>query len=147
MPRYTSSIDINASPRLVWTILADVEQWPSWTPTMTAVTKLTPGRLGKGTAAHIVQPKLPRAVWRVTEIHEGRDFTWVSKMPGLRVTATHAIQSTATGARVTLSIRMTGVFSPVAALFISRLNTRYLMTEARSLKARCEEPAEAPVAK
>lgn len=147
MPRYTSSIDINASPRLVWHVLADVEQWPSWTPTMTRVTKLTPGPLVKGSAARILQPKLPRVTWRVTEIHAGRDFTWVSRSPGLRVIATHVIQSIPNGARVTLSIRMTGVFAPLMALFISRLNTRYLTTEARSLKARCELPVQAPVAK
>jgi hypothetical protein len=141
MPRYTSSIDINASPRVVWCILADVEQWPSWTSTMTRVTKLAPGPLAKGMRARIVQPKLPPAVWRVTEIHEGRDFTWVNWHPGIRVTATHVIQSTPTGARVTVSIRLSGLFAPMLALFVRRLNADYLATEAKGLKMRSEERA------
>jgi hypothetical protein len=145
MPEYTSSIDINASPRVVWNILADVERWPSWTPTMTSVMKLTPGPLAKGMKARISQPKLPVAVWRVTEIHEGRDFTWVSTSPGIRVTARHLIQSTPTGARVTVSIRMSGLLAPLMAVLMRRLNRRYLVTEAKGLKARSEERAAALV--
>lgn len=141
MPQYTSSIDIKASPRVVWNILADLEQWPSWTPTMKRVTKLTPGPLAKGTAARIVQPKLMPGVWRVTEIHEGRDFTWVQWKPGLRITATHVIQSTPVGARVTVSIRLSGVLAPIMGLFVRRLNRNYLAAEARGLKARSEERA------
>lgn len=146
MPEYTSSIDINASPRVVWNILADVERWPSWTPTMRAVKKLTAGPLAKGTKARISQPKLPTAVWRVTEIHEGRDFTWISRSPGIRVTARHIIQSTPDGARVTLSVRFSGLLAPVMAMMLARLNRRYLATEARGLKARSEERAAAAVA-
>jgi hypothetical protein len=138
MPQYTSSIDINASPRVVWNILADVEQWPSWTPTMKRVIKLTPGPLAKGTAVQIVQPKLLPGVWRVTDIHEGRDFTWVQKKPGIRVTASHVIQATPGGVRVTVSIRLTGLLAPIMALLVRRLNRNYLAAEARGLKARSE---------
>jgi hypothetical protein len=145
MPEYSSSIDINASPRAVWNILADVERWPDWTPTMTRVTKLTAGPLAKGTKARIIQPRLLPAVWRVTEIHEGRDFTWVCKSPGLRVTAGHSIHSTPTGARVTLSIRFSGLLAPILSVVLRRLNRRYLAAEARGLKARSEEPAPAIV--
>jgi hypothetical protein len=139
MPEYTSSIDISASPRVVWKILADVERWPTWTPTVTSVKKLTPGPFAKGTKARITQPKLPTAVWRVTEIHEGRDFTWVNSALGIRVTARHVIQSTATGARVTLSVRFSGLLAPMMAVFFRGLNRRYLAAEARGLKVRSEE--------
>ena len=145
MPEFTSSIDINASPRVVWAILADVARWPTWTPTVTSVMKLTGGPLAKGTRAQITQPKLPTAVWRVTEIHEGRDFTWVSTSPGIRVTARHMIQSTPTGARVTLSVRFTGLLAPVMAVVLRGLNRRYLAAEAKGLKTRSEERAAAAV--
>jgi hypothetical protein len=141
MPRYSSSIHINASPRVVWSILADVEQWPSWTPTVKQLVKLTPGPLAKGAAARITQPKLPSGIWRVTEMHEGRDFTWVQKKPGLRIIGSHAIQSTPGGVRVTVSIRFTGLLAPVMAVFVRRLTVSYLATEAKGLKARSEERA------
>jgi hypothetical protein len=139
MPQYSSSIEINASPRVVWSILADVEQWPSWTPTVKRVVKLTPGPLGKGTVARITQPKLPSGAWRVTEIHEGRDFTWVQKKPGIRITGSHIVQATPGGARVTVSIRLSGLLAPIMVLFVRRLTVSYLATEARGLKARSEE--------
>jgi hypothetical protein len=138
MPQYASSIDISASPMVVWSILADVEHWPTWTPTVKRVIKLTPGPLAKGTAVQIVQPKLLPGVWRVTEIHEGRDFTWVQKKPGIRITGSHVIQATAGGVRVTVSIRLTGLLAPILGLLVRRLNRNYLAEEARGLKTRSE---------
>lgn len=143
MLEYTSSIDIQAPPRVVWNIMADVEHWPKWTPTVTSVTKLVPGPLGLGMAARIIQPKLPPAVWRVTEIHDGRDFTWVNGTPGLRVIGSHKIQPTPDGCRVTVSIRFAGLLAPIIGRLFRRLNEDYLATEARGLKARSESLAAA----
>lgn len=143
MTEYTSSIDIHAPPKVVWNIMADVEHWSSWTPTITSVTKLVPGPLALGTAAKIIQPKLPPAVWRVTEIHEGRDFTWINRTPGLRVIGGHAIQPTPDGCRVTVSIRFAGFLAPIIGRLVRRLNENYLATEARGLKARAEALARA----
>lgn len=141
MPLFTSSIDINASPQVVWAILADIEQWPSWTPTVKQLVKLTPGPLAVGTTARITQPKLSPGLWRVTELLEGRAFTWVQKKPGIRIAGSHVIQPTLTGVRATVSIRLSGLLAPLVGWLLRRLNEDYLATEARGLKARSEARA------
>jgi hypothetical protein len=142
MHEYRSSIDIQAPPSVVWTILSDVEHWPNWTPTVTRLTKLTPGPLAVGMAARILQPKLPPAVWRVTEIHDGRDFSWINHRLGLDVVGSHAIEPLPDGgARVTVSIRFVGLLAPIVARLARRLNEDYLAMEAKGLKARSEAAA------
>jgi hypothetical protein len=142
MHEYSSSIDIQAPPSVVWAILSDVERWPNWTPTVTRLTKLTPGPLAVGMAARIIQPKLPPAVWRVTEIRDGRDFTWVNHRLGLNVIGSHAVEPLPDGGtRATVAIRFVGPLAPIVARLARRLNEDYLAMEAKGLKARSEAAA------
>ena len=145
MREYSSSIDIEAPPSVVWDILSDVERWPNWTPTVTRLTKLTPGPLAVGMVARIIQPKLPPGIWRVTEIHNGHDFTWVNHTIGLRVIGSHVVDPLPTGdSRVTVSIRFVGLLAPMVGLLVRRLNEDYVATETKSLKARSEASVIAP---
>jgi hypothetical protein len=142
MREYRASIEIQAPPGVVWSILSDVERWPNWTPTVTRLTKLRPGPLAVGMAARIVQPKLPAAVWVVTELQDGREFTWVNRRAGLLVTGGHVVEALPNGrARVTVSIRFTGFLAPLVGRLARRLNEDYLATEARGLKSRSEAAA------
>jgi len=62
---------INASPAAIWQVLADVERWPTWTPTVLEVEPLTSNGhkagLKVGARYRVVQPKLRPAVYEVTE--------------------------------------------------------------------------------
>ena len=82
---------------------------------------------------------LPPAFWRVTELNPGAGFTWVSRAPGVRVTARHALEAIATGTRATLSIRYEGLLGALLARWMRKLNERYLAMEGNGLKARCVE--------
>ncbi|MDT7677384.1 MAG: hypothetical protein QOD82_5286 [Pseudonocardiales bacterium] len=73
---FEAATEIDAPAERVWAVLADVEHWPDWTPTMTSVRLLTAGPLGPGSAAEIRQPKLPKAVWTVTGFEAGRRWSW-----------------------------------------------------------------------
>lgn len=142
MYEHSSSIDIQAPPSVVWEIISDVEHWPNWTPTVTRLTKLTPGPLAVGMTARIIQPKLPPAVWRVTELHDGHDFTWVNERPGMQVIGSHVVELLPNGTtRATVSIRFAGVLAPIVARFARRLNEDYLALEANGLKVRSEAAA------
>jgi hypothetical protein len=74
----------------------------------------------------------------VSAIVPGRSFTWISKGPGLLVTAHHSIEPLDAGSRVTLSIRYEGLFATLLAWMTKDINERYLDMEANGLKARCE---------
>ena len=82
------------------------------------------------------QPKLPRAVWEVTEIVDGRSFTWEARGPGMRTIARHQVVPDGNGSMVTLSIEQSGPMGAVAATVWRRLTQRYIEVEAASLETR-----------
>jgi hypothetical protein len=138
---FNITADVPASPPLVWSVMADIERWPEWTASVSRVSKLSPGRLQVGSRVRIHQPKLPPALWRVTELQPDAGFTSVSVAPGVKVTARHTLEATAGGCRVTLSIGFEGWFGRWLARWTHDLNNRYLALEARGLQARCAELA------
>jgi uncharacterized membrane protein len=132
------TVDIEAPPRRVFEILQDVERWPEWTSTMTSVQRLDRGPFAVGSRARVSQPKLRPAVWQVTELVSGRNFTWITTAPGLRMTAGHLIERQGSGSRVELSFELSGLISPIASRLYGALIERYVATESLGLKQRCE---------
>ncbi len=139
MTHFQIETEINASPELVWATMRDVERWPEWTPTVRSVRLRTPGPLAVGCCALIRQPKLPPALWRVTELDDSdRSFTWVNSAPALRVIAKHWVEPSGEKSRVTLSLSFEGLLSRPLAFVTRNLNNEYLALEARGLKSRAE---------
>jgi uncharacterized membrane protein len=134
---FSISIDVPAPQPLVWSVMADVERWPEWTESVARVKMLSPGPLRAGSRVRIHQPQLPPAWWQVTELNPGAGFTWISRAPGVRVTARHTVEETDAGTRATLSIRYEGLVGKLLARWVGELNARYLNMEASGLKARC----------
>ncbi len=135
MTHFSISIEIPASPDRVWAVMRDVERWPEWTSTVTSVRRADPGPLGVGSRARIRQPKLLPATWEVTELDEGaRCFTWVTRSPGVQVTARHLVEASGAGSRATLSIQFSGLLGAVVGRLTRSLNERYLAIEAKGLK-------------
>jgi uncharacterized membrane protein len=136
---FSKSVDINAAPDAVFAVMSDVERWPEWTASVTSVKRLDAGSFAVGSRARIRQPKLPPALWTVSAIEPGHSFTWISKGPGILVTAHHSVEPRAGGSHVSLSIRYHGVFAKILAWMTKDINQRYLAMEAAGLKARCEK--------
>src|SRR5262249_4702286 len=99
MEQFSITVEIGASPQRVWAVLSDIERWPEWTPTVRSIQRLDNGPLAPGRRARIRQPKLPPADWQVTALHEGSGFTWVTRSPGVSVTARHAVEAIEGGSR------------------------------------------------
>ena len=133
---FETSRHIDAPAQQVWDVLYDVGRWPEWTPTVDSVERLDDGPFGVGWRARLHQPKLPRADWEVTEVVDGRSFTWVARGPGMKTIARHEVVPDASGSTVTLSIEQTGPMGAMAALVWRRLTQRYIELEAKSLDAR-----------
>jgi hypothetical protein len=130
--------DILAEPKTVFAVLCDVERWPNWTPTMTQVRRLESGTFGLGSRAEVQQPKLKPSVWAVSEFVPDRNFTWATGAPGVRMTAAHELETTASGCRVTLSMDVEGWLGFMVLLRYGRLIKEYVTTEAKSLKSHSE---------
>jgi uncharacterized protein YndB with AHSA1/START domain len=132
------SVDIDAPPEKVFAVLCAVERWPEWTSTMISVQRLQGGAFAVGSSARVHQPRLRTAVWQVTELEDKRNFTWISRSPGLRMTAGHSIEAKGSGSRVTLSFELSGFMSPMVSWLYGGLIERYVTTESHGLKKRSE---------
>ena len=138
MKSFSISIDIDATTDRVWRIMRDIERWHEWTPSVRSIRKFGAGDLRVGTRAMVRQPELPPAFWRVIALDPGRSFTWVSKGPGMIVTARHSVEPTSRGSRATLSIAYGGLLAPLVLWMTRDVNEPYLEMEANGLKRRSE---------
>lgn len=77
-------------------------------------------------------------MWEVTELEEGRSFTWVTRSPGLGMIAGHRVDAVAGGSRATLSLRFSGLLGPLVGRVASGRAERYVTLEAHGLKERSE---------
>ena len=137
--RVEVSVNIEAEPARAWAVMTDVEAWPEWTASVTAVQRLDAGELRPGAEARIKQPRLPAATWRVTAVDPGRAFTWEAQVRGVRSVATHRIEPAGAGARVTLVLEQHGLAANLFAPFTRPMVRKYVEMEAAGLKRRSEE--------
>src|SRR5580700_10300339 len=98
-----TSVDIHAETKRVWDTLMDLERWPEWTRSIDEVERLDDPEFGVGSRVRIRQPRIPAAIWKVTEFELGRSFTWMSEAFGIKSVAAHLLQPRGDGV-VTLTL-------------------------------------------
>ena len=138
----THSIHIEAPPAVVWAVTEDVERWPEWTPTVTAVRRLDEGPFGLGSVARLKQPAQPEADWTVTAFVPEERFTWEMRRPGLCMTATHALRREGDGTVNTLRLEASGAWAVALWPVLHLLVRHALKQENQGLKTRCEALAD-----
>ena len=134
-------MEIDAPPRRVWEVLSDAERWPEWTPTVTRVERLEGDGTSVGSRFRIHQPKLPVAVYVLTAVEPGRQFTWETGNFVVRGRAHHAVEARGARARLTLAVEFSGLLGWLAGRLYRKLTNEYLDLEARGLKRRAEGPS------
>ena len=132
------TVQIDAPAERVWRVMADLERWPEWTPTMASVKRLDNGEFRLGSRARIRQPKLMGAVWKVSSMVPGRSFELQNSSAGLRSVAGHRIEPQTDSCKVTIWVEHTGVITPLIGYFFNDITRQYLQQEAEGLKKRCE---------
>jgi uncharacterized membrane protein len=136
---YCISVNIDAPPEQVWTVMSDVERWHEWTASIRSVKRTNAGPFRIGARARVHQPKLPPADWVVTVLEEGRSFDWESRAPGVRVVGHHRVDPlSGGGSRATLSIQYNGLIGNLIGRLTAGINRRYIALEADGLKRRSE---------
>ena len=137
---FSISTDIDAPAERVYEVMADIERWHEWTPSVTSIKRLDAGSLIAGSRALIRQPKFPPALWTVTNVDGKRSFTWLNRAPGIKVTAHHSVDTVGRVSRATLALRYEGFLGGLLARITRRITNRYLQMEANGLKKRSENP-------
>jgi len=138
------TVRVAAAPERVWEVLADVENWPSWTPSVTSITRLDEGPLRVGSRVRIKQPRLPVVTWTVTELSPGASLTWIATGPGFRTTASHRIHPGEPGSVVTLVLEQNGLVRQLIGRLTAGLTNRYLTMEGPGPRDRAEQPPSQP---
>lgn len=137
--RFEQKVTIQAPADRVWQIYSDAARWPEWNPTIDSLEVLGDGPLRVGLRARIRQPKLPAAVWEVTELVDGEYFEWVATGPGIRTTGGHRVRSTPEGTVATATVIQEGPLGRLFGRLTGKLTRRYLELEAESLKKVSEQ--------
>lgn len=123
-----------AAPDTLWQALSDLESWPRWCPTATAVQP--DGPFETGTAVRVVQPGLRPAVWTIEEIVPGRSFRWRTRGPGFAMVADHLLEPTRPGTTIRFSQAVTGIMAWAVWLIAGRATRDHLREQARALAGR-----------
>jgi uncharacterized membrane protein len=137
--RHEVTTPTDAPAGLVWRTIRDVDRWPDWTPTMNEVRRLDDGDLRRGSTAVVRQPMQPARTWTVTEVADGRSFTWVTGGAALRMSAGHTVRTDDGTTVIELSFTMTGPLAFLASMVGGKAVRRAVDTEAASLRAWCEK--------
>lgn len=134
------SIEIDASPQLVWDVFSDVEHWPGWTASVTSLIGRDGPALEVGKRFTIKQPGMSKLVWKVTELEPGTSWTWVQRSPGVNVTARHYVTARPDGGTlVRQELDQRGVLGALIGRLMVNKTKRFLKLEAQGLKARSEQ--------
>jgi carbon monoxide dehydrogenase subunit G len=133
-----TTIEIQAKPADVWRVMADVERWHEWTPSIENIELLNGREIEPGVRAKIKQPKLPTVTWTVDNVEPGRSFSWVNSNLGTKNVGIHEVEPTLNGgSRVTLTLKQSGFFFALMP-WIKSMSRRYMEMEARGLKKHSE---------
>lgn len=136
---FDNQVTIDADADRVWSVYTDVTRWPEWTASVSSVERVHGDAVEVGARVRIRQPRLPVAVWEVTEVTPGRSWTWVARAPGVRTTASHTVEPLGpTRTRVRQTIDQDGGLGGLVGRLWARLTREYLAMEATGLKQRSE---------
>ena len=141
MKSLDTSIDIDAPPDRVWSVLTDFEAYPAWNPFITSIEGET--RVGGKLRAQLSPPNGKAMTFKPTVqvFEEGSELTWLGRvlMPGIfDGRHTLRVEARGEGSRFIQREQFTGIISGLLMRFIGEDTEKgfHLMNEA--LKERAE---------
>ena len=121
---------IDAPVELIWRLTTEVDDWPTFLPTVQRLQRLDVGELRVGSTARLKQPGQLTAVWTVTRLEPEREFTWETRRAGLRMAGRHLLEPAGAGTRMTLVLEIDGPAAGVLAALFGRMMRSSLRQEA-----------------
>ena len=133
-------VSVAAPPARVWRVLAGIDQWPSWSPSVLAVTRED---VEDQTVYRIEQPPLPHARWTVTQWQPGRGFTWQTRGASSVLTGSYVVEAEEAGGSAPRSVvsndlQWSGPMAWMARATYGPVSLRYAEMHLDALRDRCE---------
>ena len=133
------TVHIDAPPAKVWEVMVDVERWPSFAPQLRSIERREAGPLRLGSSARVTPNGFFGSDWVVTEYSDGRSFAWETNAgPGWHMAAGHVVEPETGGARVTLSLKSSGLLATLLSPILGVIFRRNTRQEGEGMKAYCE---------
>jgi uncharacterized membrane protein len=120
---------VEAPAEAVWELFTDIERWPALTASIREARRTDSGPLRVGSEAVIKQPGLPRARWRVTELEEGRAFSWETKVGLVTAIGGHQVTASGPDAVITLTLTQHGPLAGLVRALTGALTRKNLALE------------------
>jgi hypothetical protein len=130
---------INALPGDIFKVLMDFGQWNQWTASITGMSILNNDRPGTGARIKVLQPKLPPAIWTITESLPDRSLTWEKRSFGLFMLSEHLLVTGNNGTSVIIRMTYKGPLAGLFYMLTRSLTDRYMTMEIDGLKRECEK--------
>jgi hypothetical protein len=141
MREIRTSVDIDATPEAVWSVLADFSAYPEWNPFIRSIS----GTLAKGEQLDVsigASGKKPMSFTPVvTAVIPGEEFAWLGHLGMKGIFDGHhhfQLSVSGTGTRLDHFEEFSGVLSPVVLASIGRTTTRGFEEMNQALKDRTE---------
>lgn len=131
-------ISIKATTDLVWAIITDFDNWPSWNPIVISANLAEGIPLGLGSVVQIKQPLQPISEWEITMFKDKKQFAWETQRPGLRMRAVHILEPQGCNTMSQLQLEVSGIISACLQPLLKPLLNWALIQENSGLKEYCE---------
>lgn len=126
-----------ASPQAVWSVIADVDRWPTWNPGYQAAH--LDGPAAAGTRGTVTLANGQHRGFTLIEVQPQASFVLGGSGPGVRLRFSHTIEALAAGgARVSMSATIEGPLTPILSRLFGKGMARYYPTAVRQLVAAAE---------
>ena len=95
--KFSASVEINAAPEKAWALVKNVEEWPSWIPSLKKIEKVTKGPMDVGSRVLVVARSLitVNLLMTITEFVPGRRVVMEGKVLGVKMTRYYEMEPVA----------------------------------------------------
>lgn len=155
---HVAEVAIAATPMQVWRVLADIEAWPSWSPSIASVVAESSAEVNSDesrgaqvrgaqasdethnerSAYRVDQPPLPLGLWTITDWQPGQGFSWQMRGASSQLLATFAVTEQGPMTRVTYGLRWTGPMAWMARAAYGPVGVKYADEHLIALAQHCE---------
>jgi carbon monoxide dehydrogenase subunit G len=95
--KFSASVEINTTSEKAWALVKNVEEWPSWIPSLKKIEKVTKGPMDVGSRVLVVARSLitVNLLMTITEFVPGRRVVMEGKVLGVKMTRYYEMEPVA----------------------------------------------------
>ena len=135
--KFSASVEINTTSEKAWALVKNVEEWPSWIPSLKKIEKVSGEPMGKGSQVRVIAKSAitVNLLMTITEFVPGRRVVMEGKVLGVKMTRYYEMEPVAQNkAKLTAG----GEVSGLLAFLVRRGGQRLSEEIVQALKKKVE---------